>query len=84
MLALWLPALRGRLTRLTRSLTRACASWLAYGNDARLPHSDSTFFQVCPRVDVTARTVSSEPAALAAPRVLLYARKRRVRAVPVV
>ena len=26
----------------------ACFSWLAYGNDARLPHSDSTFFQVCP------------------------------------
>ena len=27
---------------------RTCFSWLAYGNDARLPHSDSTFFQVFP------------------------------------
>ena len=36
----------------TRGLTRPAralpsSSWLAYGNDARLPQSDATFFQVC-------------------------------------
>ena len=72
---------RSLFASLARSVLSPAPSWLAYGNDTEAAHGDASFLQA--RRSFVQKPERPEAELRTAPRVLLHAGERRLRALPV-